>query len=516
MHRGSNTIAKILMPSVFLLSVSMFSLPTSAEVRHVPADHPTIQSCIDAANDGDECIVAPGTYHEAINFLGKAITVRSSSGMDATLIDGAMGAIDTVHCWNHEQSDTVLSGFTIKGGRGMFNIESSPTVADCMFVNNTYAAIHNGINSNPLITNCVFTRNYSILGVIYNESSSPIIRNCTFINNTIRGRVGTIYNTSTNLWGDSRPIITNCTFVGNSNVAGSGAAVYNWGGLNVTSSPIIKNCVFWNNGTDPIIDFIYANTTISYSNIEGGWPGEGNIDVDPKFVRNPMDSSDGWEDNLNSLEIDVGASGDFSDLRLKPGSPCIDAGNNEAVPDDITTDLDGLPRFVNDLAIEPDPGFGAQPVVDMGAYEYQADCNDNQIPDDIDIATGQSDDCNENGYPDQCEKKIHSDNDGLIDECDTCPESNSDITIIINSCDTNVTNTMFDDGCNMADVIAECQSGIRLRDKGKNVSCTVELATNWLRSRLITGREFSQIIRCNAKTFNPRRNALKNIRPQNP
>jgi len=54
--------------------------------------------------------------------------------------------------------------------------------------------------------------------------------------------------------------------------------------------------------------------------------------------------------------------------RLSTGSPCIDAGDNSAVPDDVTTDLDGNPRFVDDPYTE-DTGVGDPPIVDMGAYE---------------------------------------------------------------------------------------------------------------------------------------------------
>jgi len=61
---------------------------------------------------------------------------------------------------------------------------------------------------------------------------------------------------------------------------------------------------------------------------------------------------------------------DNGDYRLQAGSPCIDAGDNSAVPPDITTDLDGDPRFVDDPDTA-DTGFGDPPVVDMGAYEFQ-------------------------------------------------------------------------------------------------------------------------------------------------
>jgi hypothetical protein len=78
--------------------------------------------------------------------------------------------------------------------------------------------------------------------------------------------------------------------------------------------------------------------------VQGGWAGTGNIDADPTFAD--------------------------AEGRLSPGSPCIDAADNTAVPEGITTDLDGNPRFVDDIGT-PDTGFGEPPMVDMGAYEFQ-------------------------------------------------------------------------------------------------------------------------------------------------
>ena len=83
----------------------------------------------------------------------------------------------------------------------------------------------------------------------------------------------------------------------------------------------------------------------------------GNIDADPLFA-----DPDG-PDNLPGTADD--------DLRLSPGSPCIDAADNTAVPIGITTDLAGNPRFVDNL-ITPDTGNGTPPIVDMGAYEAPA------------------------------------------------------------------------------------------------------------------------------------------------
>jgi hypothetical protein len=144
------------------------------------------------------------------------------------------------------------------------------------------------------------------------------------------------------------PTLTNCTISGNS--------AYSGGGIS-GDSPTLTNCIVWGNGSLQIV----GAATATYSCIQGGYTGTGNISVDPLFVDSdgPDNNPSMWEDN---------------DYRLSAGSPCIDAGKNAAVPADITTDLDGNARFFNDPAT-PDcqwaPGIcGTIPIVDMGAYEF--------------------------------------------------------------------------------------------------------------------------------------------------
>ena len=48
---------------------------------------PPCQGAIAEAMDGDEIVVAPGTYFESINLGGLSITLRSSDGPDPTIID---------------------------------------------------------------------------------------------------------------------------------------------------------------------------------------------------------------------------------------------------------------------------------------------------------------------------------------------------------------------------------------------------------------------------------------------
>ncbi|MBM4102519.1 MAG: right-handed parallel beta-helix repeat-containing protein [Planctomycetes bacterium] len=99
-----------------------------AQVRTVPsADYPTIQFAIENSINEDTVVVNPGTYFENINFLGKAITVRSSNPDDpntvaATIINGSAPADinnASVVTFNHgEGNNSVLEGFTITGGTG--------------------------------------------------------------------------------------------------------------------------------------------------------------------------------------------------------------------------------------------------------------------------------------------------------------------------------------------------------------------------------------------------------------
>ncbi|MHC4770157.1 MAG: choice-of-anchor Q domain-containing protein, partial [Planctomycetota bacterium] len=98
------------------------------------------------------------------------------------------------------------------------------------------------------------------------------------------------------------------------------------------------------NGGIQIFSYAGAITTVEYSDVQGGYAGPGNIDADPLFAD--------------------------ADGRLGPGSPCIDAASNPAVPVGIEVDLDGNPRFVDDPCRE-DTGLGDLPIVDMGAYEFQ-------------------------------------------------------------------------------------------------------------------------------------------------
>jgi hypothetical protein len=299
-----------------------------------------IQDAIDAAVDTDEIIVAPGTYVALINFLGKAITLRSSDGPQVTIISAppVIGQLTVVSCVSGEGPDTVLDGFTIEFGRasyggGMRNTNSSPTITRCIFRDNITtwgsgcqcpaecphpggAAMHNH-SSSPTLIGCLF---------VSNEGINNVCGFCQDIGGTIcAGPSHGIVHTS-----GGTALLVNCGFTGNAGVVVSGSGV-------------LINCIVWGDG----LGNPGSSVAASFSNIEGGWPGIGNIDADPLFV-----------------------DPDNSDFRLQAGSPCIDAGHNNAIAELADTDLDGNPRFADDPDLT-DIGCGLPVVVDMGPYESQ-------------------------------------------------------------------------------------------------------------------------------------------------
>ncbi|MCP4455830.1 MAG: DUF5123 domain-containing protein [Planctomycetes bacterium] len=97
-----------------------------------------------------------------------------------------------------------------------------------------------------------------------NVASSPGRRLST-------GPGGAIYSENSSF------VLSNCTFNGNT-ADGIGGALYSKSGF-----PILSNCIFWGD-TPNQIQVEMDMPTVTYSNIEGGFPGEGNIDVDPLFA----------------------------------------------------------------------------------------------------------------------------------------------------------------------------------------------------------------------------------------
>jgi predicted outer membrane repeat protein len=257
-------------------------------------------------------------------------------------------------------SDATLTDVTFRensvgnGGGGMYNYGSSLALTDVGFFGNSATAedakgggLYNELGDQTL-TNVAFHGNWSQWrgGGMYNDHSAPVLRNATIGGNWADAGGGMFNQDARGL------ILTNVTL--NGNLARLGSAMSNVGSLLE-----MRNCILWGNRATMAGDQIEnasSTPTIASSDIEGSrgsgadWNDRlgadlgGNVDADPWF-RDPVDATE---------SPTVGG-----DLHLRWGSAVIDAGNNDLLPPELTTDLDGNARIVNEM-------------VDMGAYESQS------------------------------------------------------------------------------------------------------------------------------------------------
>ena len=144
--------------------------------------------------------------------------------------------------------------------------------------------------------------------------------------------------------------VLNCTFVANR------STTQNQGGLrNQGSNVTIANSIFWDNegpgGSQNSNNQIGGGPTVTYSIVEGGFTGTGNLMSDPAFV-------------------DLAGR----DLRLGAGSPAIDAADTTMIAP-LPFDRAHAPRYVDEPLVT-DTGIGPDPIVDMGAFESSIGISD--------------------------------------------------------------------------------------------------------------------------------------------
>ena len=265
--------------------------------------------------------------------------------------------------------ETLFEGNHADGNGGGFSslYTSRNTLVDCVFVDNVSEGPlgGGGIYHESLdlrVVNCSFRGNSAVnthggaISLDVLASGTATIQNCLIHLNDAALFGGGVYIISR-----YELALSNCTIV--ENVAGSagGGIYFAEAPPAVHGLPRIDNSIVHANGGGQIDGFINpAPLPVRYCNVEGGFPGQGNVDADPVFV-----------------------DPDQGDFHLAAGSPCIDAGHNWGVwldtadvDDDgdvrelTPLDLDGNPRFTDDPATQ-DTGCGVPPFfVDMGAYEF--------------------------------------------------------------------------------------------------------------------------------------------------
>jgi hypothetical protein len=308
---------------------------------------------------------------------------QASFGAGVYNIEGAVPLIENCTFMNNLASE----------GAGLYSLgDANAVVNDCTFIDNAVVggafpvggAVSNYFSSVRL-DNCLVMNNSAELGGggMYNEGASPVITNCRFLDNHTTGpdigwgggmlnsfavnatvvncifagnsaRLGGgIYNTvfTTNA-------IINCTITGNT-ATGSGNPVEFGGGVynSTDTESALTNCIIWGNAPDQVDGL---DPSLTYCDVQNGFPGQGNIDAAPIFI-----DADGADNDS--------ATYDDNDYHLAAGSPCVDAGDSTALPRDVTVDIDGDARVI-DLPGAPNTGvplpLGGE-VVDMGADEVQ-------------------------------------------------------------------------------------------------------------------------------------------------
>ncbi len=352
-----------------VLPLLLFSFLFAATIN-VPADSSTIQAGINGASNGDTVLVAAGTYVENINYSGKNIVVGSlylttqdTSYISSTIIDGdSSGSIVVFESF--EDSTAVLNGFTFQdiifnsgdGPQTIINInESSPKIINNRFDNfYLFQGVESAViyceNSNSLIMNNEFTNGsvgngYVLGGFILSKNSNVTIKNNRIENGYVGFAEPSGYIVSVNSDNiiESNVIInpsmgycvicaaisildgSNCilrnNFIFQAYGDGYGAVVASESQYVSHNNTFVSNSVGYANlSSDGIVsnDIIYGSSNtvyldesstiqVSYSDIEGGWEGEGNIDADPLFC-----------------DLD---SGDYT---LAKNSPCVGTGENNA------------------------------------------------------------------------------------------------------------------------------------------------------------------------------------------
>jgi parallel beta-helix repeat protein len=278
----------------------------------------TFQDAVDVALPGATVLATNGYYSSGGHTVSdglmsriavtKPLIVRSVNGPGVTVIRGSTSALRCAYLTN----GAMMVGFTLTGG-------AARTVGGGIWCEAT-----------AIVSNCVITGNSATDG---GGVFSGTMLNCTLVNNSATGTGG----------GAGWCTLNNCRLTGNSAPNGGGV----WSGtlLNCT---VVGNSAVWNGGG---VCFGLLNNCVVTDNSAQGSPNWGA--VTPNYCcTTPLPGGVG---NFTNAPLFVDTN-NWSNLRLRANSPCINAGLNAYVTN--STDLDGNPRISGGT-------------VDVGAYEFQ-------------------------------------------------------------------------------------------------------------------------------------------------
>ena len=270
----------------------------------------------------DECTIENGNTHKdgaGIYLEGGAVTITGTSFKDNYSSQSGSALYGTGDTTATISRSLFKSNFAYHfGGAIDMNGTGTVNVAESQFIlnisyNNGGAIARPGTDSH--ISRTLFSGNYSRYkgGAVYVVSeTTPSFENCLFLANG----TGTTTTTSTKFTGEGgavytaslggNPTFMNCTFAANS-AADKGGAIYDDGVSTLT------NCILWENlaPTDPAISGLRI---VTYSDVQGGETGQGNISWPPLFGREPLR----WylAGKCNREHCTMTLAGDYSDLKV--------------------------------------------------------------------------------------------------------------------------------------------------------------------------------------------------------
>ncbi len=317
----------------------------------ISAGAPTVEDC---SFDSDSASFGGGIYHSDISHA--AVRRCDFIGCSAFEAGGVYALHSPITVEDCLFVGNMASGGAFSVGGGLSIYFAAAHVQRCRFVNNSAELGGGGAYTEgdaPTLERCEFEGNRAFganqgWGGAYMAGyfTGARVANCSFQGNHAR-RGGAIFAIAF-----AAPVLVGDTLAGNSaDQDGGGLLAYD------SSSVALQNSILWGNLPEELAGNL---ATLEHCCVRGGsLGGLGNISTDPLFVLAPAAGNDG----LWATEDDQRGN-----LRLAPGSPCRDAGDNALLTDDEQLDLDGEARRIDDTSM-PDSGSGDAPVVDLGAYE---------------------------------------------------------------------------------------------------------------------------------------------------
>ncbi|MHC4676486.1 MAG: PASTA domain-containing protein, partial [Planctomycetota bacterium] len=370
-----------------IAALTLLAGPASAVVYYVDSESPddpndglswneakpTIQWAVNLAEPGDEIWVKMGTYA-----ISSQIQVNEAIG----IYGGFAGSEIERSQRDWANNITTIDG---QGTTGILSLIDEPTIDGFTLTNGYYTGLFGGAavyigggassQKNARVSNCIISNNtadpdqigpegYKGGGAIRVGLGDPIFTNCLIINNSTNA-----YGGAVNVYSGS-PQFINCTISKNTALMGGGMCLQGGSG-------------------NPVVDAEFHNCIV--------WGNTGTTDANDLFIRVGGDPPQG-SNNCSSVEIGSGTiladplfiDPNSNDFHLQAASPCIDVGDSDSVPSDVSDldddgdpnepvplDLDGRARFINGTYADESP----LPHADIGAYEFgELHCGNGDLP----------------------------------------------------------------------------------------------------------------------------------------